>query len=88
MASGRSHGSMPCLRSWAWRSHQAVGIVDRRGHQHVGFVGGVAEHQALVAGALFVFSLASTPMAMSGDCLPMAFSTAQEAPSKPMSELL
>ncbi len=34
--------------------HQPVGEVDRRRHQRVGFVGGVAEHQALVAGALFL----------------------------------
>ena len=57
-------------------------------HQHAGLIGGVAEHQALVARALLVISLSFTPMAMSGDCLPMAFSTAQEAPSKPTSELL
>ncbi len=35
---------------------QAVGEADRRRHQHVGLVAGVAEHQALVAGAL-VFRL-------------------------------
>src|SRR5690606_28062577 len=34
--------------------HQTVGIVNRRRHQHVGFVGGVAEHQALVARAHFL----------------------------------
>ena len=33
--------------------HQAVGVVHRRGHQGVGFVGGEAEHQALVAGTHF-----------------------------------
>ena len=32
--------------------HQLVGEGDRCRHQHVGFVAGVAEHQALVAGAL------------------------------------
>ncbi len=32
--------------------HDAVGVVDRQRHQAVGLVGGVAEHQALVAGAL------------------------------------
>jgi hypothetical protein len=31
---------------------EAVRVLDRRRHQHIGFVGGVAEHQALVAGAL------------------------------------
>ena len=33
--------------------HEAVRVVDGRGHQVGGFVAGVAEHQALVAGALF-----------------------------------
>ena len=33
--------------------HQTVRIGDRRRHQHVGFVSGVAKHQALVARALF-----------------------------------
>ncbi len=32
--------------------HQTVRIGHWRRHQHVGFVGGVAEHQALVARAL------------------------------------
>ncbi len=32
--------------------HDAVRVVDRQRHQAGGFVGGVAEHQALVAGAL------------------------------------
>src|SRR5690606_29215740 len=36
--------------------HQTVAEHDRRRHQHFGFVAGVAEHQALVAGAL-VFRL-------------------------------
>ena len=31
--------------------HEAVGVVDRRGHQLGRFVAGVAEHEALVAGA-------------------------------------
>ena len=29
-------------------------IGNRRGHEHIGFVAGIAEHQALVAGALLV----------------------------------
>ena len=33
---------------------EAVGIGDGGWHEHVGFVGGVAEHEPLVAGALFV----------------------------------
>ena len=32
--------------------HQPVRAGDRKGHQHVGFVAGIAEHQPLVAGAL------------------------------------
>jgi hypothetical protein len=31
-----------------------VRIGDRRGHQHLGFICGIAEHQALVAGTLLV----------------------------------
>src|SRR5690606_27929056 len=31
---------------------QTVREADRRGHQHVGLVAGIAEHQTLVAGAL------------------------------------
>ena len=34
--------------------HQAVGVFYGGRHQHIGLVGGVAEHQALVAGALLV----------------------------------
>ncbi len=37
---------------------QAVGVGDRRRHQHFGLVTGVAEHQALIAGALFLAGLA------------------------------
>ena len=32
--------------------HQPVGVIDRERHQHVGLVASVAEHQALIAGAL------------------------------------
>ena len=32
--------------------HQPVRVSDRCRHQHIGFIGGVAEHQALVTGAL------------------------------------
>ncbi len=38
--------------------HQAVRQGDGSRHQHVGFVGGIAEHQALVAGALLALVLA------------------------------
>ena len=38
--------------------HQAVREGNRRRHQHVGLVGGVAEHQPLVAGALLALVLA------------------------------
>ena len=33
---------------------ETVGVINGRGHQHVGLIGSVAEHQALVAGALLV----------------------------------
>jgi hypothetical protein len=46
-------------------------VRDRRRHQHVGFVARIAEHEALIARALRLGSLRSTPWAMSGDCLPM-----------------
>jgi hypothetical protein len=46
------------LRTSAWRFDQAVRVGDRRRHQHVGLVGGVAEHQALVARALLASVLA------------------------------
>ncbi len=38
--------------------HQAVSERDRRGHQHVGLVGGVTEHESLVARALLALVLA------------------------------
>ena len=69
---------------------------DRQRHQLVGVVAGVAEHQALVAGALLVERVhgvrvrlswpVSTPWAMSADWPPIATITPQEAPSKPFSE--
>ncbi len=37
--------------------HQTVRVINRCGHQHVGFVGGITEHQPLIAGAqVFVFT--------------------------------
>ncbi len=38
--------------------HQAMGEGDGGGHQHLGLVGGVAEHHPLVAGALLAWILA------------------------------
>ncbi len=38
--------------------HEPVGKRDGRGHQHIGLVGRVTEHQALVAGALLALVLA------------------------------
>ena len=38
--------------------HQPMGVGDGGGHQHVGFVAGVAEHQALVASALLLRAIA------------------------------
>ncbi len=67
---------------------QTVREADRCRHQHFGFVAGITEHQALVTGAWSSGLERSTPWAMSTDCLPMMFITAQVAPSKPTSELL
>ena len=53
LPSGRSQGILPFWRSSAQPLDHAMGEMDRQGHERVGFVGGVAEHQALVAGALF-----------------------------------
>ncbi len=41
----------PC-RQFADAVQDGVGVVDRRRHQRVGLAAGVAEHHALVAGAL------------------------------------
>ena len=62
---------------------------DWHGHEHVGFVGGIAEHQALVTGTLLeVESLALVhAWAMSGDCWPMAVSTVQLSGPKPISSV-
>ena len=38
--------------------HQLMRQCNRGGHQHVGFIAGIAEHQALVASALFTRILA------------------------------
>jgi hypothetical protein len=76
---------------------QPVGQRDRQRHQLGRLVGGVAEHQALVAGALpgdlvvgepstRASYAVSTPCAMSGDCAPMATLTPHDAPSKPLAE--
>jgi hypothetical protein len=59
LASGRSQGRRPSLAHLGLALHDAVGVVDRQRHQAVGgLVGGVAEHQALVAGALVERALA------------------------------
>ncbi|MNZ56764.1 hypothetical protein D3C78_747170 [compost metagenome] len=49
-------GQQARLAGFGLALHQTVGEADRRRHQHVGFVAGIAEHQALVAGAL-IFGL-------------------------------
>ena len=51
LAVGRSHGSVPFLRTSARRRHQAVGQRDGHRHQLGRLVAGEAEHHALVAGA-------------------------------------
>ncbi len=76
---------------------QPVGQHDRQRHELGGVVAGVAEHQALVAGALAVERVAqlpsarsskasSTPWAMSGDCAPIETETPHDCPSKPFLE--
>jgi hypothetical protein len=48
---GAQEGQAAVLAQLGLALHQAVRVVDRRGHQLGRFVAGVAEHQALVAGA-------------------------------------
>ena len=52
MASGRSQFRAAVAADFGLALHQAVRVVDRQRHQRGGLVAGVAEHQALVAGAL------------------------------------
>jgi hypothetical protein len=88
LPSGRSQSTFFFLRTSASFARQLVRVADRRGHQLGRLVGRVAEHQALVAGALLLVrpSPSVTPCAMSGDCCSMAVRTAQVLSSKPMSE--
>ena len=51
-------GQLAALAHLRLALHQAMRQGDGRRHQHIGFVGGVAEHQALVARALLAFILA------------------------------
>ena len=51
-------GQLAVLAHLSLALDQAVRQGDRRRHQHVGFVGGVAEHQSLIPGALLAFVLA------------------------------
>ncbi len=51
---GTQPGERAVLAQLRVLAHQAVGEVDRRGHEGVGLVARVAEHQALVAGALIL----------------------------------
>jgi hypothetical protein len=83
---GAQPGELALLAHLGLPLHQPVGVGDRRRHQHVGLVGRVAEHQALVAGALLALVLAVDAHRDVGDCLPMMLRRAQLAPSKPMSE--
>ena len=54
LPSGRRYGIGPSLRTAASRCGEPVGQRDRQRHELGGVVAGVAEHQALVAGALAV----------------------------------
>ena len=49
---GAQPRQLATFAQFALALHQAVAIVDGKGHQGGGFVAGVAEHQALVARAL------------------------------------
>ncbi len=42
--------------------HQAMRVRDRRRHQDIGFIGGIAEHQPLIARTLLAFVLAVDPL--------------------------
>ncbi len=55
---GSQPGQGACLANLGLAPDEAVRVGDRRRHQHVGLVGGVAEHQALVTGALTLGVLA------------------------------
>jgi hypothetical protein len=87
LAVGPEPGDRPVLAQLGEPVDDPVRQGDRQGHQLGRLVGGVAEHQALVAGAdvLALAASASTPWAMSGDCLPRATITAQVVASKPIS---
>ena len=81
LASGRSQGRRAVAAHFGLALHDAVRVVDRERHQRFGFAAGVAEHQALVAGALveiqalaFVHAL----RAMSGDWRLIAVRMAQD----------
>ena len=49
---GAQPGQAAVLAQFGLALHQAMRVMDRQRHQLRGFVAGVAEHQALVAGAL------------------------------------
>ena len=54
LAVGAQVGQRPVLADRRQTLGQSLGNRDRQGHQHVGVVTGVSEHQALIAGALSV----------------------------------
>ncbi len=51
---GAQPGQRAVLAQLRLPLYQTVGVEDGRGHESFGFIGGVAEHQALVAGTLFL----------------------------------
>ncbi len=51
---GTQPGQQATLTQLGLALHQPMAVVDRRRHVRVGFVGGIAEHQALITGALIL----------------------------------
>ena len=98
LPSGRRYGERAVLADRGEPLGEAVGEHDRQRHQLVGVVAGVAEHHALVAGALRVERVrrsspcalswpVSTPWAMSRRLLADGdHARRRSAPSKPFSE--
>ena len=62
LAVGAQVGQRAVLADLGELLGEALGHHDRQRHQHVGVVAGVAEHQALVAGALLVHRVRRSPV--------------------------
>ena len=64
---GPQPGQLAALAHLRLALHQTMGERDRRRHQHVGLVGRIAEHQALIPGALLALVLAIDALRDVGD---------------------